>query len=86
MADFNTLAFQNHEFKILGNFKISEFQHRGFKVLADFKIFVYCKILAFKNPELKTWLILALQNPQFKALANFNISAYNFRNSGFFDI
>ena len=38
MADFNILAFQNPEFKILADFKILGFQNPEFKILADFNI------------------------------------------------
>ena len=46
LAGFEILAFQNPEFKILGDIQILAFQNREFK------------ILAFKNPELNTCAIL----------------------------
>ena len=38
LADFNTFAFQNPEFKILADFYYFAFQNPKLKILADSKI------------------------------------------------
>ena len=63
---------------------------KDFGLLQDFsvpslKILAYFKILAFQNPEFKSWddfnilaylNILAFQNPKFKIIADFNFFAF----------
>ena len=77
------LAFQNFEFKILGDLKILAFQNPEFNILGfqkpEFKITAHFKILAFQNPEFKILAqlkILAFQYPEFKILADLKILAF----------
>ena len=67
------LAFQNHEFKILADFKILALENPEFKILAEFKI------LGLQNPEFKIladFKVLGFQgkNSRYSLIPRFDLS------------